>query len=177
MVVRWPTTLMSVVAAAGLLLAGSATAPPLQAGGTHTVEIVDFAFSPPTLTIVAGESVTWTNADQAMHTATSGSGAFDSGDLDPGESFTFTFMTPGTYAYLCTPHPAMTGSIVVLATSVPTPAPTVAPPGGGGTIPNVAMRPSATPSVPQLAGIALLILASLAGGSEWLRRRWSVRAP
>jgi plastocyanin len=175
---RWLAALMSVVAAAGLFLAGGAAAPPLRAGGTHTIEIVDFAFSPSTLTIVAGESVTWTNADQAIHTATSGSGAFDSGDLDPGESFTFTFTTPGTYDYLCTPHPSMTGSIVVrAATVVSGPAPTVAPTGVGGTIPNVAMRPPAAPSVPQLAGVALLIQASLAGRREWLRRRSKVRAP
>ncbi len=170
MVVRSPAALMAVVAGAGLFLVGSAIASPSHAGGTNAVEIADFAFSPPTLTIVAGESVTWTNADAVVHTATSGSGAFDSGDLDAGESFTFTFTTPGTYDYLCTPHPTMTGSIVVRAASVSTPAPTVAPPGGGGPIPNVAMRPP-RPSVPQLPGIALLILGSLAGTNEWLRRR------
>lgn len=175
MVVRSPAALMAVVAAAGLFLVGSAIASPSHAGGTNAVEIADFAFSPPTLTIVAGESVTWTNADAVVHTATSGSGAFDSGDLDPGESFTFTFTTPGTYDYLCTPHPTMTGSIVVQAASASTPAPTVAPPGGGGPIPNVAMRPPG-PSVPQLPGIGLLILGSLAGANEWLRRRSRVRA-
>jgi plastocyanin len=175
MVVRSKAALMAMVAAAVLLLAGSAAPSPSQAGGTNTVEIADFAFSPSTLTIVAGASVTWTNADAVVHTATSGSGAFDSGDLDQGESFTFTFTTPGTYDYLCTPHPSMTGSIVVQA-AASTPAPTVAPPGAGGTIPNVAMRPP-TPSLSQLAGVALLILGSLAGGREWLRRRSKVRAP
>ncbi len=167
MVVRSPAKLMAVVAAAGLFLVGSAAASPSHAGGTNTVEIADFAFSPPTLTIDAGESVTWTNADQVVHTATSGSGAFDSGDLDPGESFTFTFTTPGTYDYLCTPHPSMTGSIVVQAASVATPAPTVAP-AGGGSIPNVAMSvPS--PSIPLLAGIVLMILCALATGVDLAR--------
>jgi plastocyanin len=173
MVVRSPAALMAVVAAAVLVLVGSATASPSHAGVTHTIEIADFAFSPPTLTIMAGESVTWTNTDPVVHTATSG--AFDSGDLDTGESFTFTFTTPGTFDYLCTPHPSMTGRIVVQAASTVTPAPTVAPAAGGGSIPNVAMRPPA-PSVLQLAGIALLIMGSLAGGREWLRRRRSVRA-
>ena len=175
MVVRSPAALMAVVAAAVLFLVGTAAAPPSQAGGTYTVEIADFAFSPATLTIVAGESVTWTNADQVVHTATSGSGAFDSGDLDPGESFTFTFTTPGTYDYICTPHPSMIGRIVVQAASPSTPAPTVAPPTGGGSIPNVAMRPPAV-SIPGLAGIALLILGTLEGGRELLRRRSRVRA-
>lgn len=176
MVVRSLTALIALVAAAALFLVGSAAASPSHAGGINTVEIADFAFSPPTLTIVVGESVTWTNADPVVHTATSGLGAFDSGDLDPGESFTFTFTTPGTYDYLCTPHPSMTGSIVVRAPPIVSgPAPTLAPAVGGGAIPNVAMQPQA-PSVPQLAGIALLILGSLAVGREGLRRRSRVRA-
>ena len=107
---------------------------------THAVTIADFAFSPPMLTITAGDTVTWTNEDQVVHTATSATGAFDSGDLAQGASFSFTFTTPGTYAYVCSPHPDMTGQIVVQSaapaqTAAPTPAV------GGGGIPNVAMRP------------------------------------
>lgn len=111
-------------------------------GATHAVAIADFAFSPATLTITAGDTVTWTNEDQVAHTATSTTGAFDSGLLDQGDSFSLTFTTPGTYDYLCTPHPTMTGRIVVqAAASAPTAAPTPAP--GGGQVPDVAMRTEA----------------------------------
>ena len=170
MVARSLTPVIAVVAAAGLLLAVSGTMHQVRAGGTHAVEIADFAFSPPILTITAGETVTWTNADPVAHTATSTSGAFDSGDLDQGESYSVTFTTPGTYDYLCTPHPTMTGRIVVEAASAATPAPTIAPPGSGGSIPNVAMS-APSPSIPLFAGIGLMILCALAIGLEGRRRR------
>ena len=111
----------------------------LARAATHTVTVANFAFSPPTVTITAGDTVTWTNEDSAVHTATSTTGAFDSGDLAQGESYSFTFTTPGTYAYLCTPHPDMTGEIVVQAAA---PAATAAPSpaGEGGVVPDVAMR-------------------------------------
>ena len=118
---------------------------------THAVAIADFAFSPPMLTITAGDTVTWTNEDQAVHTATSVTGAFDSGDLAQGASFSFTFTTPGTYAYLCSPHPDMTGQIVVVAAA---PAPTAST--GGGAIPDVAM-PAEWPTSAFLATGLLLL--------------------
>jgi plastocyanin len=122
---------------------------------THTVTIADFAFSPPMLTITAGDTVTWTNEDPVVHTATSTTGAFDSGDLAQGASFSFTFTTPGTYAYVCTPHPEMTGQIVVQATApAQTAAPT--PAGGGGGIPDVAMRPGWPNSAFLAAGLLLI---------------------
>ena len=170
MLARSPRVLIAFGTAAVLLLAGSITAQRGYAGAGNAVEIAGFAFSPSTLTITAGESVTWTNSDQVVHTATSTSGAFDSGDLDPGESFTFTFTTPGTYDYLCTPHPSMTGRIVVQAAAAP--APTVAPPGGG-PIPNVAMPPADFDS--RLAGLGLLLAGVLVAASARLRLRSRTR--
>jgi len=124
-------------------------------GATHTVAIADFAFSPDTLTITAGDTVTWTNEDQVAHTATSATGAFDSGDLEQGASFSFTFATAGTFAYLCSPHPDMTGQIVVQAAApAPTAAPT--PAGGGGGIPDVAMGPGWANSAFLAAGLLLI---------------------
>src|SRR5437879_4897003 len=55
------------------------------------VTIKDFAFSPNVVTIPVGGSVTFKNLDSAAHTATDSQGAFDSGNLDNGKSFTFTF--------------------------------------------------------------------------------------
>lgn len=78
---------------------------------THAVEIKDFNYNPPTLTINKGDTVTWTNQDTAKHTATGD--AFDSGLLGKGESFSFVFTQTGTYPYICTPHPYMKATIIV----------------------------------------------------------------
>lgn len=71
------------------------------------------AFSPSTIRIKAGESVMWMNADEVAHTATADGGAFDSGFIDPGQSFSFTFPKAGTFAFHCTPHPWMKGTVIV----------------------------------------------------------------
>ena len=78
-----------------------------------SVAIKDYAFTPATLTVPAGTTVTWTNNDPVPHTATAGDGSFDSGNLNPGQSFAFTFATPGSYPYVCQYHAGMKGTIVV----------------------------------------------------------------
>ncbi|KKW23283.1 MAG: Blue (Type 1) copper domain protein [Candidatus Kaiserbacteria bacterium GW2011_GWB1_52_6] len=77
-----------------------------------SVSISNFAFSPTTITVKAGDKVTWTNNDSAPHTVTSNNSSFDSGTLNKGASYSFVFATPGTYSYRCTFHPSMTGTIV-----------------------------------------------------------------
>lgn len=77
-----------------------------------TVVAKGFAFSPSSISIKVGESVTWTNEDSAMHAVT-GDGGIDSGNLATGESYTKTFDAAGTYAYKCSIHPSMTGEVVV----------------------------------------------------------------
>ncbi len=77
------------------------------------VSIQSFSFGPQTLTIPAGTTVTWTNSDSVTHTVTAMDGSFDSGNLTPGQSFSFTFTTPGTYSYHCSIHPFMRGQVVV----------------------------------------------------------------
>ena len=136
------------------LVIGLGVAPNPARAATHAVAIADFAFAPATLTITVGDTVTWTNEDAVEHTATSTGGAFDSGLLAQGESFSFTFTAAGTYDYLCTPHPTMTGRIVVEPAAA-TAAPSVPPAGG---LPDVAMR--ARPTKPTgLIGMALLVAA------------------
>jgi plastocyanin len=133
---------------------------PARAGTTHAIQVVDFAFAPAGLTVTVGDTVTWTNMDAVAHTATSTTGAFDSGTLDQGESFSLTVTSAGTFDYLCTPHPSMTGRIIVEPAQAP--APTAAPPSGGG-IPNVAMAvPRAHGAVSSLIGVALVLIALLA---------------
>ena|SRR5215211_2862602 len=60
-------------------------------GKTMTVSIKGFAFNPPNATVAPGTTVTWVNDDQAPHTATANDGAFDSGTLQPGQSYSFVF--------------------------------------------------------------------------------------
>jgi len=84
-------------------------APPLPA----SVRIIDFAFSPSSLSVHVGQGVTWTNRGMATHTVTNNGGLFNSGSLRPNQSFTFTFMSRGTYAYHCQIHMGMTGTITV----------------------------------------------------------------
>jgi plastocyanin len=77
------------------------------------VVIENFAFSPATITVAIGTTVTWTNKDSATHTVTSRTAIFDSGKLSPGDSFSYTFNTKGDFEYYCTFHPNMTGKVSV----------------------------------------------------------------
>ena len=81
-------------------------------------EKTDSCYTPSKIVIKQGNSVTWVNEDVAFHSVTSGyydepSEIFDSGYLDPEESFTFIFENIGTYDYFCTLHPWMKGQVIV----------------------------------------------------------------
>ncbi|HJX13238.1 MAG TPA: cupredoxin family copper-binding protein [Dehalococcoidales bacterium] len=77
------------------------------------VEIASFAFSPATITVPAGTTVTWTNNDSAPHTVTTRTPLFDSGSLSRGETFSYTFAQAGAYEYYCAIHPRMTAVVIV----------------------------------------------------------------
>jgi plastocyanin len=79
------------------------------------VKIDNFAFEPNELVVPAGTTVTWQNADDVPHTATSQDDprAFDSGTLDTDDKFSFTFSKPGKFAYYCKVHTHMKGVVVV----------------------------------------------------------------
>ena len=79
------------------------------------VKIGNFTFSPATLTVAPGTTVTWTNEDDIPHTIAAKNKAFRSKTLDTDNQFSFTFTTPGEYDYFCTLHPHMVGKIVVKA--------------------------------------------------------------
>jgi amicyanin len=81
------------------------------------VKIDNFTFNPPQLTIKAGTTVTWANHDDIPHTVVSKTLVFKSKAMDTDDKFSFTFTTPGSYAYFCSLHPHMTGSIVVEASA------------------------------------------------------------
>ncbi len=71
------------------------------------------SFSPNPVEVKVGETVTWINDDFGRHTITSKDGTFDSGVMGKGQSYSFTFDKAGQYAYFCSPHPGMVGTVVV----------------------------------------------------------------
>jgi plastocyanin len=77
------------------------------------VSLVNLAFSPATLTVKVGTTITWTNNDSMTHTVTSDNGVFDSGNLTPGQTFSYTFNNAGTFTYHCVIHSYMKGTIIV----------------------------------------------------------------
>ena len=79
------------------------------------VQIDNFTFKNPVVTVKPGTTVTWTNRDDIPHTVVSKDGVFKSKVLDTGDHFSFTFAKPGQFGYFCSLHPHMTGSIIVKA--------------------------------------------------------------
>ena len=126
---RVPAIVIGIIIAVALAGCGGAAygygsgpkSTPTPAGGGGggapgaTVTIQDYTFSPQTLTVKAGTTVTWVNKDSAPHTVTATdslatdaatTGLFDT-QLGQGQTFTFTFDKAGTYFYECTIHKAM----------------------------------------------------------------------
>lgn len=150
----------SLAFAVTLMLSIVFVAPHLQrasAQDTVTISIVDFAFSPSSMTITAGTTVTWVNQGAAVHTATSDTGAFDTGQIAPGQSASVTFDTPGTYTYYCAIHPNMTATIVVTSAGAAEPTAT-----SGGTTQMPTTGSGSGISSPTIGSVALL--AGLASG-------------
>jgi LPXTG-motif cell wall-anchored protein len=98
-------------------LARPATA---HAANDTSVTISDFKFTPASITIHVGDTVTWTNDGPSAHTATANNGSFNTGVLQKGHSASHTFTTAGTFTYICQIHPFMHGTVVVLANSTST---------------------------------------------------------
>lgn len=87
------------------------------AAAAGAVTIQNFAFSPKSITVNVGDTVTWTNQDDVEHSATAKGGSFDTGLLGNGKSRSHTFNTAGTFQYICKPHPFMHGTITVAGAS------------------------------------------------------------
>jgi plastocyanin len=98
----------------GLALNGEMKDPDKPGNKQNRIEIKDFAFSPQTITVKSGETITWINRDEEPHTIVSVEKQFKkSSALDTDQEFTITAGAPGTYTYFCSVHPKMTGTIVV----------------------------------------------------------------
>jgi plastocyanin len=115
-------TMRSALIAAALGAASAPLVAPIvlpawaQAASASAVSIDNFTFSPATLTVKAGTTVTWTNKDDIPHGIAWSNNTFTrSKALDTDDNASFTFTTPGTYQYFCYIHPHMVGTIVVEA--------------------------------------------------------------
>jgi len=115
-------------------------------GATHAVEIGDGFFSPASLTVSVGDTVTWTNVDDSPHTVTAD--AFDSDNLDSGGTYSFTFTETGAFGYVCNYHDEMVGTITVVAASSGT---GQQAPAAGTPAPSVQAAPAAAAAVAQPA--------------------------
>jgi plastocyanin len=102
-----------------LLLAGASESPSageaaVQAAASPAAVTIDnFNFTPPTLVVTPGTTVTWKNDDDSPHTVREKDGKFKSAALDTDDTFSQTFAAPGEYEYFCSIHPRMVGKIVV----------------------------------------------------------------
>ena len=113
-------SLLCVAALAGLVLTAcggdeepATEAPAGSSAATTEVDIAEFKYVPETITVTAGDTVTWTNSDEAPHTATADDEAFDTGDLQRGQKGEVTFEEPGSYPYYCRFHAFMKGTVEV----------------------------------------------------------------
>jgi plastocyanin len=87
---------------------------PAPAPTPISVAIKSNTFTPEVVEIIKGTTVVWTNDDGVPHTVTSISGAFDSGNIDPGKTYSYTFNEVGPFEYRCGVHPSMThGKVIV----------------------------------------------------------------
>ena len=123
----------------------------------QTITIAHYHYDPPRLEVHAGDTVTWTNTDDAPHTVTTTSGPapLDSPELRKGDSWSFMFATPGEYDYFCTVHPEMTAVVAVQpAEQVASPAPATT------TVPRQ-MRTSVAPTVARPARRAVVSPAAV----------------
>jgi plastocyanin len=84
-----------------------------SASGSTTVHVKNFSFDPQNLTVSKGTKVTWTFEDSTDHNVAASDKSFKSKDLKSGGTYSFTFNTAGKYAYICTIHQYMSGSVTV----------------------------------------------------------------
>ena len=138
-----------------LIVAG----PVLASSATVRMTEVDerYHFSPQSVTVSAGDTVTWRNTTDALHTVTSNSGGeLDSSTIGEGDTFSHTFSAVGTFSYHCTVHSYMMGSVTVLA--------------AGATLPQTSTAQPAISTSPGTPVILFLLLAAVAPTIALLRR-------
>ena len=172
-----PVAVAALLAVAVPLIGVGAVGPSAVRAATHVVSITDGAFSPATLTIAAGDTVTWRNDDDRPHTVTAGDGSFDSGNLDPGQTFTMTFASARSVGYVCAYHDDMRAALTVgssaAATTVPAPAAPTSAPATSSTAPTASHDGTAAGAHGSASGGAAqpdtaLALPEMAGTPAWM---------
>ncbi len=126
LIIALGTLVLAVIVVSLLVVRGSSTtmdmsssttqASEAEAVATNSVTVQSYAFSPAVIKVKVGTSVTWTNKDAAQHTVTADKASSDAPSsklFGQNESYTFTFKKAGTYAYHCTPHSGMHGTVIV----------------------------------------------------------------
>ena len=118
-----PVVTILVLSGCGGGAAPTTTAPTVGANTVATaaaseVTVQGFAFKPASVEVKVGTKLTWTNKDGTTHTTTSGTpgakdGKWDSQLSASGGTFSFTFAQAGTFAYFCSIHPTITGTVIV----------------------------------------------------------------
>ena len=111
---------LALILVSGGLLAVLAVASTAMAKDQH-VTIADFSFSPASVTIFVGETVTWTNTGPGDHSVTADDGSFDSGELAPLDSFANVFDQAGTFTYHSTGEAQLMKGTVIVKAALPTP--------------------------------------------------------
>ena len=102
---------IGLAASAALAIAGTG----LVLAADVDVNVEGFAYGPSRIEVAVGDTITWTNSDNASHTATADDGSWDSGSIPGGSSGSVTFESAGTFPYHCEVHPDMVGTVTVLA--------------------------------------------------------------
>lgn len=120
------TAVLAAFTALGLLAAPLLIGAPAASAASRAITISGYAFSPAAVTITTGDTLTWTNEDQAPHdvTTTSAPVAIHGATMSKGQSWSYRFTVPGTYSYICSIHPDMKATVTVVAAAKPTPTPT-----------------------------------------------------
>ena len=154
-----------------------------HASASASVNAGDFFFSPGTVTIAVGDTVTWRNSGQAPHNATANNGSFGTGTINAGSSGSHTFNSAGTFSYICTIHPQMKGTVRVLSSggsggsggasssSGTSEASAVTSPDAAGTSTTLPMTGMAVGAL-ALVGAALLASGLLVRRADGTRSRW-----
>ena len=110
-----------------VLIGGALPSATMAQDADFTVNIIEpsasdplsWGFDTPDLNASVGQTIMWTNTGAQAHTITADDNSFDSGSIDPGGTFSFSPTIAGTFAYHCTPHPWMKGTITVTGGALP----------------------------------------------------------
>jgi plastocyanin len=149
----------------------------VHAAASTGVTIKNFKFGPASSSVRVGDTITWSNQDIAAHTATASDGSFDTGTINQGKSGSHTFTKAGTFAYICSIHPSMKGTVVVSAAASGSGGGGSGSGGSGSSGSNTTTPAAPTASaggLPQTGldvGAVVLLAALMCGSGTLLRRR------